>query len=54
MEALLHVPGNEKKEQTFRISVLDNPPHDCKPCVAAARNPQPSEKNAQENQSQAS
>ncbi|KAL8539059.1 hypothetical protein ACS0TY_000884 [Phlomoides rotata] len=49
MEALLHVPGNEKKEQTFRISVSDNPPLDCKPCVIA-RKPQPSEKNAQENQ----
>ncbi|KAG8390860.1 hypothetical protein BUALT_Bualt01G0127600 [Buddleja alternifolia] len=31
MEALLHVPGNEKKQQTFRITVSDNqPPQACK------------------------
>ena len=24
MEALLHVPANEEKQQTFRISLLDN------------------------------
>lgn len=26
MEALLHVPGKDEKEQTFRISVSDKPP----------------------------
>ncbi|CAA2998723.1 Hypothetical predicted protein [Olea europaea subsp. europaea] len=31
MEALLHVPGNEEKQQTFRISVSDYPsPSACK------------------------
>lgn len=35
MEALLHVPGNDEKERTFRISVLDEPSLECKPCVAA-------------------
>ncbi|KAK6136077.1 hypothetical protein DH2020_030182 [Rehmannia glutinosa] len=51
MEALLHVPENEKKEQTFRISISDNIPLDCKPC--AASRPQPSG-SAQENQPQPS
>ncbi|EYU19911.1 hypothetical protein ABFS82_06G076200 [Erythranthe guttata] len=40
MEALLHVPTKEKNEQTFRITVSDNPPLDCKPCAASM--PQPS------------
>ncbi|KAL7198501.1 hypothetical protein ACSBR2_020900 [Camellia fascicularis] len=33
MEALLHVPSNEEKQQTFRISVSDFPPPVCKPCT---------------------
>ncbi|XP_042028849.1 uncharacterized protein LOC121775841 isoform X1 [Salvia splendens] len=34
MEALLHVPGNDEKERTFRINVSDDPPLECKSCVA--------------------
>ncbi|XP_010264861.1 PREDICTED: uncharacterized protein LOC104602759 [Nelumbo nucifera] len=35
MEALLHVPGNEEKQQTFRVSVLDNiPPPPFKECTS--------------------
>ncbi|KAL0303726.1 UNVERIFIED_CONTAM: hypothetical protein Sradi_6240700 [Sesamum radiatum] len=49
MEALLHVPGNEKKEQTFRISISDNPPLECKPCTACRAQPSAS---AEENQPQ--
>ncbi|KAK4385416.1 hypothetical protein Sango_2665600 [Sesamum angolense] len=49
MEALLHVPGNEQKEQTFRISVSDNPPLECKPCTACRVQPSAS---AEENQPQ--
>ncbi|KAF8394228.1 hypothetical protein HHK36_020435 [Tetracentron sinense] len=34
MEALLHVPLNEEKNQTFRISLSDNfPPPACKECT---------------------
>ncbi|THG04053.1 hypothetical protein TEA_004726 [Camellia sinensis var. sinensis] len=32
-QALLHVPSNEEKQQTFRISVSDFPPPVCKPCT---------------------
>ncbi|XP_073304978.1 uncharacterized protein [Primulina huaijiensis] len=40
MEALLHVPGNEKKEQTYRISVSDNPSSTvCTPCTACSIQP---------------
>ncbi|XP_047954017.1 uncharacterized protein LOC125200419 isoform X1 [Salvia hispanica] len=35
MEALLHVPGNDEKERTFRINISDDPPLECKSCVAA-------------------
>ncbi|XP_051119805.1 uncharacterized protein LOC127243699 [Andrographis paniculata] len=41
MEALVHVPGNEQPEQTFRISVSDSPPPDFKLCTSCT--PQPSE-----------
>ncbi|KAI3470739.1 hypothetical protein Pfo_027402 [Paulownia fortunei] len=52
MEALLHVPGNEKKQQTFRISVSDNlPPPACNACTACG--PQPSE-SVEKNQPQPS
>ncbi|KAL3650145.1 hypothetical protein CASFOL_006548 [Castilleja foliolosa] len=48
MEALLHVPSNEKQQQTFRINVSDNlhippPPPDCKTCTAACVPQQPSQ-----------
>ncbi|KAI4302833.1 hypothetical protein MLD38_038534 [Melastoma candidum] len=34
MEALLHVPGNEEKQRTFRINVANElPPPTCKECV---------------------
>ncbi|XP_077250921.1 cytochrome oxidase complex assembly protein [Tasmannia lanceolata] len=33
MEALVHAPGNEEKQQTFRINLMDNNyPPDCKAC----------------------
>ncbi|PIM97640.1 hypothetical protein CDL12_29889 [Handroanthus impetiginosus] len=52
MEALLHVPGNEKNQQTFRISVSDNPPPSaCMACTACM--PQPSE-TVEKNQDQSS
>ncbi|KAL3838414.1 hypothetical protein ACJIZ3_023005 [Penstemon smallii] len=42
MEALLHVPSNEKMQQTYRISVSDNsPPPSGNPCTACI--PQPSQ-----------
>lgn len=46
MEALLHVPGNDEKRQTFRISVSDHlPPQPrvpaCKACTIST--PQPPE-----------
>ncbi|KAJ9169673.1 hypothetical protein P3X46_017835 [Hevea brasiliensis] len=42
MEALLHVPGNEEKQQTIRISLSENyPPPDCKACISC---PQASQK----------
>ncbi|EPS64821.1 hypothetical protein M569_09957, partial [Genlisea aurea] len=34
MEALLHVPGNESKAQTFRISVMDSQPSENTACLA--------------------
>ncbi|KDP26463.1 hypothetical protein JCGZ_17621 [Jatropha curcas] len=41
MEALLHVPGNEEKQQTQRINLSENyPPEDCKACTACPREPQ--------------
>ncbi|GER57172.1 mitochondrial import inner membrane translocase [Striga asiatica] len=44
MEALLHVPANEKHNQTFRISVSDDsPPPPCKACTAACGPQQPVE-----------
>ncbi|CAA0829875.1 Unknown protein [Striga hermonthica] len=44
MEALLHVPANEKHNQTFRISVSDDsPPPPCKACPAACGPQQPVE-----------
>lgn len=34
MEALLHVPANEGKHQTFRVSITDKlVPPACKPCM---------------------
>lgn len=40
MEALLHVPGNEKKEQTYRVSVSDNPSSTvCNPCNTCSIQP---------------
>ncbi|XP_002526542.3 uncharacterized protein LOC8266708 [Ricinus communis] len=42
MEAFLHIPGNEEKQQTLRISVSDNhPPSDCTACTTC---PQESQK----------
>ncbi|XP_065876766.1 uncharacterized protein [Euphorbia lathyris] len=38
MEALLHVPGKEEKQQTLRISLSDNiSPPDCKSCTTCPR-----------------
>ncbi|XP_050204421.1 uncharacterized protein LOC126654559 [Mercurialis annua] len=42
MEALLHIPGNNEKQQTLRISLSDNyPPSDCTTCTTC---PQESQK----------
>lgn len=32
MDALLHIPGNEEKQQTVKIILSDNTP-DCEACV---------------------
>uniref|UniRef100_A0A7N0ZVK7 Uncharacterized protein n=1 Tax=Kalanchoe fedtschenkoi TaxID=63787 RepID=A0A7N0ZVK7_KALFE len=38
MEALLHAPGNDEKNQTFRISISEQlPPADCQPCAENKR-----------------
>ncbi|GFP87740.1 hypothetical protein PHJA_000917700 [Phtheirospermum japonicum] len=45
MEALLHVPANEERQRTYRISVSDypsSPPPACKTCTAACGAQQPS------------
>ncbi|XP_027161176.1 uncharacterized protein LOC113762102 isoform X1 [Coffea eugenioides] len=46
MEALLHVPGNDEKQQTFRISVSDylppppSPVPACKACTVSPQQPE--------------
>ncbi|KAI3434203.1 uncharacterized protein J3R85_006655 [Psidium guajava] len=41
MEALLHVPENEEKQRTFRISLLgDFPPPDSKACMSCSSSEQ--------------
>ncbi|WCJ38220.1 hypothetical protein M5689_019293 [Euphorbia peplus] len=42
MDALLHVPNNEEKQQTLRISLSDNiSPPDCKSCTTCPRPQEP-------------
>lgn len=42
MEALLHVPGNEEKQQTLRISLLENVSSPaCTACTECKPQPQP-------------
>lgn len=37
MDALLHVPGNEEKQQTYRINISDSTPSPaCVPCTASS------------------
>ncbi|CAK9172821.1 unnamed protein product [Ilex paraguariensis] len=53
MEALLHVPGNEEKQQTFRISLADDLPDPaCKTCIDH-QSPK-AEESEKKNESQAS
>ncbi|KAJ7972585.1 Cytochrome oxidase assembly protein [Quillaja saponaria] len=41
MDALLHVPGNEEKNQTMRITLADNfPPTSCTACTTDSRPPE--------------
>ncbi|GLU07822.1 hypothetical protein SLE2022_247650 [Rubroshorea leprosula] len=44
MDALLHLPGNEEKQQTLRINISDSSPASaCVACTATACRPQVSE-----------
>ncbi|CAN1270148.1 hypothetical protein LINPERPRIM_LOCUS13819 [Linum perenne] len=43
MDTLLHIPGNEGKQETQRIDLFDSSPQSCQPCMACPR-PQETQK----------